>query len=174
MRDTSSIPGSERAPGGGRGNPLHYSCLENPMDIGACWTMVHRVAKSWTQLTWLSKEARGVLFSCSVWTSLRWFLLLWSAGSRAQGLQLWQHMGSVMVAPGLWSTGSIVVVRWLSCSTACGIFPDQGSNPCLLHWQVDSLPLSHLGSPWFGLRRTIAGIPSQLGTGLYCRRWAAG
>ena len=34
----------------------------------------------------------------------------------------------------------------LSCSMACGIFPDQGSNPCLLHWQVDSLPLSHLST----------------------------
>ena len=35
----------------------------------------------------------------------------------------------------------------LSCSKACGILPDQGSNPCLLHWQADSLPLSHQGSP---------------------------
>ena len=35
----------------------------------------------------------------------------------------------------------------LSCSVACGVFPDQGWNPCLLHWQVDSLPLSHQGSP---------------------------
>ena len=35
----------------------------------------------------------------------------------------------------------------LSCSAACGILPDQGSNPCLLHWQADSLPLSHEGSP---------------------------
>ena len=35
----------------------------------------------------------------------------------------------------------------LSCSVACGIFPNQGSNPCLLHWQADSLPLSHQGSP---------------------------
>ena len=35
----------------------------------------------------------------------------------------------------------------LSCSVACEIFPDQGSNPCLLHWQVDSLPLNHQGSP---------------------------
>ena len=42
--------------------------------------------------------------------------------------------------------GSEVVVLGLSCSAACGIFPDQGSNPCPLHWQVDSLPLSHLGS----------------------------
>ena len=35
----------------------------------------------------------------------------------------------------------------LSCSTACGIFLNQGSNPCLLHWQAGSLPLSHLGTP---------------------------
>ena len=35
----------------------------------------------------------------------------------------------------------------LSCSTACGIFLDQGSNLCLLHWQADSLLLSHQGSP---------------------------
>ena len=35
----------------------------------------------------------------------------------------------------------------LSCSTACGIFPDQGSNPRPLHWQVDSQPLHHHGSP---------------------------
>ena len=66
------------------------------------------------------------------------------SGARAS---VWQHMGSVVVAAGLWSTGSIVGVRWLSCSTTCGIFPDQGSNPCLLHWQVDSLPLSHQRSP---------------------------
>ena len=43
----------------------------------------------------------------------------------------------------LGSTGSIVVAHELSCSW---IFLDQGSNPCLLHWQVDSLPLSHQGS----------------------------
>ena len=35
----------------------------------------------------------------------------------------------------------------LSCSAACGIFPDQGSNPCPLHWQADSQPLRHQGSP---------------------------
>ena len=47
--DTGFIPGSERSPGGGRGNPLLYSCLENPMDRGAWWAMVHRVTKSWTR-----------------------------------------------------------------------------------------------------------------------------
>ena len=54
-------------------------------------------------------------------------LLLWSTGSRR--------------------AGSVVVAHRPSCSTACGIFPDQGSNPCPLHWQADSQPLRHQGSP---------------------------
>ena len=44
------------------------------------------------------------------------------------------------------SAGSIVVVHGLRYAMACGIFQDQGSNLCLLHWQVGSLPLSHQGS----------------------------
>ena len=52
-----------------------------------------------------------------------------------------------LVAPGLQSTGSVLVSRRLGYSTACDIFLDQGLSPCLLHWQVDSLPLSHQGSP---------------------------
>ena len=43
--------------------------------------------------------------------------------------------------------GSVVVAHGLSCSAACGIFPDQGLNPCPLHWQADSQPLRHQGSP---------------------------
>ena len=43
--------------------------------------------------------------------------------------------------------GSVVVAHRPSCSAACGIFPDQGSNPCPLHWQADSQPLRHQGSP---------------------------
>ena len=54
-------------------------------------------------------------------------LLLWSTGSRR--------------------AGSVVVAHGPSCSTACGIFPDQGSNPRPLHWQADSQPLRHPGSP---------------------------
>jgi len=67
--------------------------------------------------------------------SLQWLLLPWSPGSRACGLQWW------------WCMGSIVVAHRLSCSMARGIFPDQRSHPCFLHWQVDSLPLSHQRSP---------------------------
>ena len=44
-------------------------------------------------------------------------------------------------------TCSVVTAHRLSCSMACGIFPDQGLIPCLLYWQVDSLPQSHQGSP---------------------------
>ena len=46
--DVGSIPGLGRSPGEGKGNPLWYSCLENPMDRGAWRAMVHRVTKSWT------------------------------------------------------------------------------------------------------------------------------
>ena len=45
---------------------------------------------------------------------------------------------------------SVVVAHGLSCSLACGVFLDQGLNPFVLHWQVDSLPVSHQGSPqWY-------------------------
>ena len=69
--------------------------------------------------------------------SLQGLLLLWRTGSR--------HAVSVVVVRGLSNcgsraldAGSVVVAHGLSCSAACEIFPDQGSNPCPLHWQVDS------------------------------------
>ena len=71
----------------------------------------------------------GHSWSQCVGLSLSWPLLLRSTGSR--------HAGSVVVAHGP------------SCSAACGILPDQGSNPCPLHWQADSQPLRHQGSPPF-------------------------
>ena len=48
---TGSIPGSGRSPGEGNDNPLQYSCVENPMDRGAWWAMVHGITKSQTQLS---------------------------------------------------------------------------------------------------------------------------
>ena len=53
-RDEGSIPGSGRSPGGGHGNSLQYSCLENPMAGGAWWATVYRVVESWTRLERLS------------------------------------------------------------------------------------------------------------------------
>ena len=49
VEDLGSIPGLGRSPGEGNGNPLQYSCLENPMDGEGWWTTVHGVAKSWTR-----------------------------------------------------------------------------------------------------------------------------
>ena len=46
IRDMGSIPGWGRSPGGGHGNPLQYSCLENPTDRGAWWATVHRITES--------------------------------------------------------------------------------------------------------------------------------
>ena len=54
IRDTGSISGSGRFPGGGHGNPPQYSCLGNPMNRGTWWAIVHGVAKSQTQLKQLS------------------------------------------------------------------------------------------------------------------------
>ena len=51
IRDVGSILGSGRSPGEGHGSPLQYSCLENPMDRGAWWAIVHGVAKSRTRLS---------------------------------------------------------------------------------------------------------------------------
>ena len=88
------------------------------------------------------------LWLCWVFVSVRGLSLVAASGghssSRCAGLSL--------TRPLLWSTssrraGSVVVAHGPSCSAACGIFPDQGSNPCPLHWQVDSQPLSHQGSP---------------------------
>ena len=50
VRDVGSVPGLQRSPGGGHGNPLQYSYLEDPIDRGVWWAIVHGVAKIWTRL----------------------------------------------------------------------------------------------------------------------------
>ena len=62
--DLGLIPGLGRSPGEGNGNPLQYSCLENPMDGRAWWATVHGVAKSWTQLSNFTFTAK--YFCCSL------------------------------------------------------------------------------------------------------------
>ena len=66
IRDVCSIPGSGRSPGGGHGNPLQYSCLENPMGRGTWWATVPRIAKSWTQLKRLSTHTCKVIIEDQV------------------------------------------------------------------------------------------------------------
>ena len=63
LRDACLVPGSGRSPAGGNGNPLQYSCLENPMDRGAWQAIVHEVTKSQTGLKQLSTHAWGFAHS---------------------------------------------------------------------------------------------------------------
>ena len=76
--------------------------------------------------------------------------------------------------------GLTVVADGLGCSVACGIFPDQGSNLCLLHKQAASLPLSHQESPAiikniyiYSFYLSVRGLSRGTGTlGLHCGVWA--
>ena len=67
------------------------------------------------------------------------------SSSRCTGLALSRPL--LLRSTGSRCAGSVVVAHGPSCSAACGIFPDQSSNPCPLHWQADSQPLRHQGSP---------------------------
>ena len=67
------------------------------------------------------------------------------SSSRCAGLSLSRPL--LLRSTGSRRAGSVVVAHGPSRSAACRIFPDQGSNPCPLHWQADSQPLRHQGSP---------------------------
>ena len=67
------------------------------------------------------------------------------SSSQCVGLSLSRPL--LLRSTGSRRAGSVVVAHGPSCSAACGIFPDQGSHPCPLHWQADSQPLRHQGSP---------------------------
>ena len=86
---------------------------------------------------------------CWVFVSVQGFSLVAASGghssSRCAGLSLSRPL--LLRSTGSRRAGSVVVAHGRSCYMACGIFPDQGSNPCPLHWQADSQPLSHQGSP---------------------------
>ena len=78
IRDLGSVPGSGRSPGGGQGNLLQYSCLENPIDRGTCWATVHRVAKSRTWLKWLNTHMQhGTVHGQSLRRTKTQLLLAW-------------------------------------------------------------------------------------------------
>ena len=69
VRDVDWIPGSGRSPGRGHGNPFQYSCLENLVDKGAWWAMVHRVEKCWTRLKRLSTLTCECLMYAGIYAS---------------------------------------------------------------------------------------------------------
>ena len=91
------------------------------------------------------------LWLCWVFVSVRGLSLVAASGghssSRCAGLPL----SRPLLLRSSRRAGSAVVAHGLSCSAACGIFPDQGLNPCPLHWQADSQPLRHQGSPFLCL-----------------------
>ena len=76
------------------------------------------------------------------------FLQPWQAGATLhRGVRASHHHGLSVTSTGSRRAGSVIVAHGPSCSAACGILPDQGSNPRPLHWQADSQPLRHQGSP---------------------------
>ena len=99
----------------------HFFFLQNFIYLWLCWVFVSVRGPSPVV------ASGGHSSSLCAGLSVSRPLLLWSTGSRR--------------------AGSVVVAHGPSRSVACGIFPDQGSNPCPLHWQADSQPLRHQGSP---------------------------
>ena len=103
------------------------------------------------------------LWLCWVFVSVQGLSLVVASGvhssSRCAGLSLSRPLL-------LWSTGSrragsVIVAYGPSCSMACGILPDQGSNPCPLHWQADSQPLRHQGSPSSHFLKVTCSVESE-------------
>ena len=91
-----------------------------------------------------------IFSSCSARASIAVASLVAEHGLQGIWALVVAPQGSVVAIPRLQSTGSIVMAHRLSRPEACRIFLDQGSNPCLLHWQVDCLPWNHQGSPsWY-------------------------
>ena len=96
----------------------------------------------------------GSSFQCEGFLQLRQAGATLHRGARAS-----HHRGPPpLQSTGSRRAGSVVVAHGPSRSTACGIFPDQGSNPCPLHWQADSQPLRHQGSPLFYFFNIFIGV----------------
>ena len=89
------------------------------------------------------------LWLCWVFVSVRGLSLAAASGghssSRCAGLS--PSWPLLLRSTGSRCAGSVIVAHGPIRSVACGILPDQGSNPCPLHWQADSQPLRHQGSP---------------------------
>ena len=100
-------------------------------------------------LTYLLTYLFIYVWLCWVFVSARGLSPVVASGgnssSRCAGLSLSRPL--LLRSTGSRRAGSVLVAHGPSCSVACGIFPDQGSNPCPLHRQADSQPLHHQGSP---------------------------
>ena len=172
--DLGSIPGSRRSPGEGNGNALQSSCLENPMDGGAWRAAVRGVTESQTRLSdytfvfslycQLQEATQGVYTACLRQISGKHIGSLRNRSGFYQG-----HGSPEMNMPRFPSDTPVTrlthpkqpsskigeihrisqarTLEWVAISSSRGLFLSQGSNPRLLHWQVDSLLLRQQGSP---------------------------
>ena len=104
-----------------------------------------------------------IFWLCWVFVSVRGLSLVVASGghssSRCAGLSLSRPL--FLGSTGSRRASSVIVAHGPSCSVACGILPDQGPNPCPLHWQADSQPLRHQGSPPLSFSITLASTFSQ-------------
>ena len=109
-----------------------------------CWTSFFLSFFLYFWLCWVFISVRGL----SLVVASRGHSSSWCAGLSLSRPLLLRSTGSR-------HAGSVIVAHGPSCSTACGIFPDQGSNPCPLHGQADFQPLHHQRSPSVGLLRWL-------------------
>ena len=120
-------------------NPLHLCNILRSSSVFSCVFLKKKFFFYWFIYLWL----------CWVFVSVRELSPVAASGghssSRCTGLSLLRPL--MLRSTGSRRAGSVIVAHGPSFSAACGIFPDQGSNPCPLHWQADSQPLRHQGSP---------------------------
>ena len=136
-------------------------------------------ARLWSSFRWCSESPLLVhpetmvsffnfiyLWLCWVFVSVRGLSLVAASGGHSSSLCAGLSLSRPLLLRSTRSgcAGSVVVAHGPSCSVACGIFPDQGSNPCPVHWQADSQPLRHQGSPTMvscllGRSRLFPGLP---------------
>ena len=128
--------------------------LVNTLSAGLWKTLIHRICEivniCCCCCCFLILFIFIYLWLCWVFVSVRGLSLVVASGghssSRCAGLSLSWSLS--LRSTGSRRAGSVIVAHGPSCSVARGIFPDQDSNPCPLHWQADSQPLRHQGSPY--------------------------
>ena len=126
-------------------NSYHLIMVYNPF-----YMMMNLVYQYFVEDFFLNKFI--YFWLCWAFVSVRGLSLVAESGgrssSRCASLSLSQSL--LLRSTGSRRAGSVVVAHGPSCSVAWGILPDQGSNPCPLHWQAGSQPLRHQGSPCWG------------------------
>ena len=122
------------------------------MPYSFCWNLEPLIWRKYRyiyQKVFFFKFIFIYLWLCWVFVSAQGLSLVAASGghssSRCAGLSLSRPL--VLRSTGSRRAGSVIAAHGPSFSAACGILPDQGSNPCPLHWQADSQPLRHQGSP---------------------------